>query len=107
MCGVNWKRDLRALPVRESILLKPAVVRRPRFIKDTFQDCKRLRIESRVAKFKYLARLAPGGAARTRLGVSLGRTLESDQHYEERREAFKQGYGIIDPTPMSIRRSPP
>jgi hypothetical protein len=32
--------------------------------------------------------------------------FESDQHYEERREAFNQGYGIIDPTPMSIRRSP-
>src|ERR1700732_1272765 len=33
--------------------------------------------------------------------------FESDEHYEERREAFNQGYGIIDPTPMSIRRSPP
>jgi hypothetical protein len=33
--------------------------------------------------------------------------LESDQHYEERREAFNQGYGIIDTTPMSVRRSPP
>jgi hypothetical protein len=32
--------------------------------------------------------------------------FESDDHYEERREAFDQGYGIIDPTPMSIRRSP-
>jgi hypothetical protein len=32
--------------------------------------------------------------------------FESDEHYEERREAFNQGYGIIDPTPMSIRRSP-
>jgi hypothetical protein len=32
--------------------------------------------------------------------------FESDDHYEERREAFNQGYGIIDPTPMSIRRSP-
>ena len=28
--------------------------------------------------------------------------FESDEHYEERREAFNQGYGIIDPTPMSI-----
>jgi hypothetical protein len=33
--------------------------------------------------------------------------FESDEHYEERREAFNQGYGIIDPTPTSIRRSPP
>ena len=33
--------------------------------------------------------------------------FESDQHYEERREAFNQGYGIIDAMPMSIRRSPP
>jgi hypothetical protein len=32
--------------------------------------------------------------------------FESDEHYEERREAFNQGYGIIDPTPASIRRSP-
>ena len=32
--------------------------------------------------------------------------FESDEHYEERREAFNRGYGIIDPTPMSIRRSP-
>jgi hypothetical protein len=32
--------------------------------------------------------------------------FESDEHYEERREAFNQGYGIIDPAPMSIRRSP-
>jgi hypothetical protein len=32
--------------------------------------------------------------------------FESDQHYEERRDAFNQGYGIIDATPMSIRRSP-
>jgi hypothetical protein len=31
--------------------------------------------------------------------------LESDQHYEERREAFNQGYGIIDTTPMSVRRT--
>ena len=29
--------------------------------------------------------------------------FESDQHYEERREAFNQGYGIIDATAMSIR----
>src|SRR6266480_957820 len=28
--------------------------------------------------------------------------FESDEHYEERREAFNQGYGVIDPTPMSI-----
>ena len=33
--------------------------------------------------------------------------FESDEHYEERREAFNQGYGIIDPTPTSIQRSPP
>ena len=33
--------------------------------------------------------------------------FESDQHYEERREAFNQGYGIIDATLMSVRRSPP
>jgi hypothetical protein len=32
--------------------------------------------------------------------------FESDEHYEERREAFNEGYGIIDPTPASIRRSP-
>ena len=25
--------------------------------------------------------------------------FESDQHYEERREAFNEGYGIIDATP--------
>jgi hypothetical protein len=25
--------------------------------------------------------------------------FESDQHYEERREAFNEGYGIIDPRP--------
>ena len=28
--------------------------------------------------------------------------FESDQHYEERREAFNQGYGIIDARPMSV-----
>jgi len=33
--------------------------------------------------------------------------FESDQHYVERREAFNQGYGIIDAKPMSVRRSPP
>jgi hypothetical protein len=33
--------------------------------------------------------------------------FESNQHYEERREAFNQGYGIIDATPMSVRRSRP
>jgi hypothetical protein len=33
--------------------------------------------------------------------------FESGQHYEERREAFNQGYGIIDAMPMSVRRSPP
>src|SRR5262249_10071086 len=33
--------------------------------------------------------------------------FESNQHYEERREAFNQGYGIIDATPMSVRRSLP
>ena len=33
--------------------------------------------------------------------------FESNQHYEERREVFNQGYGIIDATPMSVRRSPP
>jgi hypothetical protein len=32
--------------------------------------------------------------------------FESDQHYEERREAFNEGYGIIDATAMSVRRSP-
>ena len=32
--------------------------------------------------------------------------FKSDEHYEERREAFNQGYGIIDPTPVSIWRSP-
>src|SRR5216117_1218674 len=31
--------------------------------------------------------------------------FESDQHYEERREAFNEGYGIIDATPMSVQRS--
>ena len=30
--------------------------------------------------------------------------FESDEHYEERREAFNQGYGIIDATPISVRR---
>ena len=25
--------------------------------------------------------------------------FESDEHYEERREAFNQGYGITDPSP--------
>jgi hypothetical protein len=30
--------------------------------------------------------------------------FESDQHYEERRDAFNEGYGIIDATPMSVRR---
>jgi hypothetical protein len=33
--------------------------------------------------------------------------FESNQRYEERREAFNQGYGIIDATPMFVRRSPP
>jgi hypothetical protein len=33
--------------------------------------------------------------------------FESGQHYEERRGAFNQGYGIIDAMPLSIRRSPP
>jgi hypothetical protein len=28
-----------------------------------------------------------------------GYPFESDEHYEERREAFNQGYGTIDPTP--------
>ena len=28
--------------------------------------------------------------------------FESNRHYEERREAFNQGYGIIDATPMSV-----
>jgi hypothetical protein len=28
----------------------------------------------------------------------------SDQHYEERRDAFNESYGIIDATPMSVRR---
>jgi hypothetical protein len=32
--------------------------------------------------------------------------FESNQHYEERREAFNEGYGIIDATPMSVRGSP-
>ena len=32
--------------------------------------------------------------------------FESNQRYEERREAFNQGYEITDPKPMSIRRSP-
>ena len=31
--------------------------------------------------------------------------FESNQHYEERREAFNGGYGIIDPTPVSVWRS--
>ena len=31
--------------------------------------------------------------------------FESNQRYEERREAFNQGYGIIDATPMFVRRS--
>ena len=30
--------------------------------------------------------------------------FEPDQHYEERRDAFNEGYGIIDATPMSVRR---
>jgi hypothetical protein len=34
-----------------------------------------------------------------------GYPFESDQHYEERKEAFNRTYGIIDATPMSIRRS--
>lgn len=33
--------------------------------------------------------------------------FESNQRYEERREAFNQGYGIIDATRMFVRRSPP
>ena len=32
--------------------------RHPRFVKDTFQDCKRLRIESHVAKLRHLVLLA-------------------------------------------------
>ena len=27
--------------------------------------------------------------------------FESDQHYEERREAFNRGYGMTDPCPYS------
>jgi hypothetical protein len=30
--------------------------------------------------------------------------FESDEHYEERREAFNQGYGITDPCPYSKLR---
>jgi hypothetical protein len=33
--------------------------------------------------------------------------FESDQHYEERREAFNQGYGIIDATPPTIGTKAP
>ena len=32
--------------------------------------------------------------------------FESNQHYEERREVFNQGYGIIDATPVPVRRPP-
>jgi hypothetical protein len=44
--------------------------RHPRFVKDTFQDCERLRIESHVAKLRHLALLSPSGALRGTLSAS-------------------------------------
>ena len=67
----------------------------------------KLTAEQKVREYT-IADKKPQGKVAHVPGVSLGRTHSNpNQHYEERREAFNQGYGIIDATPMSVRRSPP
>jgi hypothetical protein len=62
----------------------------------------KLTAEQKVREYNRGQKAASEGRSR-----SWSEPWESDQHYEERREAFNQGYGIIDTTPVSVRRPPP
>jgi hypothetical protein len=65
----------------------------------------KLTVEQKVHEYNRGKKAASEGRPRSR-SEPWAYPFESDEHYEERREAFNQGYGIVDPTPMSIRRSP-
>jgi len=65
----------------------------------------KLTAEQRVREYNRGQKAAKNGRSRYWSEPS-AYPFESDEHYEERREAFNQGYGIIDPTPVSIWRSP-
>jgi len=66
----------------------------------------KLTAEQKVCEYNRGRKAASEGRSRSS-SEPRAYPFESDQHYEERREAFNQGYGIIDPTPMAIRQSPP
>ena len=64
----------------------------------------KLTAEQKVCEYNRGRKAASEGRSRSS-SEPRAYPFESDRHYEERREAFNQGYGIIDPTPMAIRRS--
>jgi hypothetical protein len=66
----------------------------------------KLTAEQKVREYNRGQKAASEGRSRSWSEPS-AYPFESDQHYEERREAFNQGYGIIDATPVSVRRPPP
>jgi hypothetical protein len=65
----------------------------------------KLTVEQKVREHDRGQKAAKGGRPRS-WSEPWAYPFESDEHYEERREAFNQGYGIIDPTPTPLRRSP-
>ena len=66
----------------------------------------KLTAEQKVRELNRGQKAAREGRSRSR-SEPWAYPFESNQHYEARREAFNQGYGIIDATPMSVRRSRP
>jgi len=66
----------------------------------------KLTAEQKVRQYNRRQKAASEGRSRSS-SEPWAYPFESDQHYEERRAAFDPGYGIIDATPLSIRRSPP
>ena len=78
----------------------------PFLVKSQEVSMGKLTAEQKVREYNRGQKAASEGRSRS-WSEPWAYPFESDQHYEERREAFNQGYGIIDATPMSARRSPP
>ena len=60
----------------------------------------KLTAEQKVREYNRGQKAAREGRSRS-WSEPWAHPFESDQHYEERREAFNEGYGIIDATAMS------
>ena len=92
--GVKVPSRMRRIPWLITLLVKSQEV-----------SMGKLTAEQKVREYNRGQKAASEGRSRS-WSEPWAYPFESDQHYEERREAFNQGYGIIDATPMSVQRSP-